>query len=350
MYTWGHNEILEKALEKLDYTLTKNQLKELKIGLRYPDFPCGSYVFHQGRIIFKRTLCSLFRTFRDLTNNFASSYASHNGYYSVWHSMTYNPERSVRKITRDIIDQIISFLSLCFLDENTGHLRTNPEYFWLGMALHVVMDSYSPAHTLRCQNNCKKSIALVKANPTQLTSKMRKANLVLRELKDRLMHISHSIDNDDEHEINKILQDIFKTHNIHHKHQAEISKVALFIFFHNHHQISIKKQITDKDISNYTRKYKSNLQPIVTYYSYPQQPMWFHKLNDSTYMLHKLNLYQSAIDDCIEILNLTRELDRKIKVKRYLMKVYIYLFHKTFKLAHNVADNNTGVSQGFYKV
>ena len=182
MYTWGHNEILEEALKKTKYKFTQKQLEEIKKGLRYPDFPCGSYVFDQGRIVFKRTLCSLIRVFRDITNNFASSYASHNGYYSVWHSMTYNPERSVHKITRDIIDQIISFLSLCFLDENTGAVRSTPEYFWLGMALHVIMDSYSPAHTLRCSSstNCQTLLDLARMNPAKLTPGMRKANEVLK--------------------------------------------------------------------------------------------------------------------------------------------------------------------------
>lgn len=363
MYTWGHLQILNEALKLLQSSLEKEQLVQLYKGLRYPDFPCGSYHFdktNSKRMIFKDNICSLFSVFKDLNmlpNYFASSYASHNGYYSVWHSMTYNPERPVYKITRDIIDQIISFLSLAFIDENTGHVRPSPQFFWLGMALHVIMDSYSPAHTLRCPSTttndaCQQYIDLVKQHPATLTPAMQKANAVLRELKDRLMTVSATVDDDDEEHVQEILQDIFKKYNIRNKTQKhELQKTALFLYFHNHHQIRIKKEITERDVSK--RKTKSAKQhPIITYFSYPQQSSWFHKINDTIFMLKRRNLYESAIHDTHQIIAMTISLTTqkltRSKVRSYLLQVYTYLYHNTFLMAPGVAEMPTGVDSRFY--
>lgn len=366
MYTWGHIEILKAAIKESNIQFTTEELQQIYKGLRYPDFPCGSYHFdNQGRrMIFKDNICTLFSVFKDLNilpNYFASAYASHNGYYSVWHSMTYNPERPVYKINRDIMDQIISFLSLCFVDENTGEVRPTPQCFWLGMALHVVMDSYSPAHTLRCnpETNCQSSIDQVKQYPATLTPAMQKANAVLKELKDRLMSISSKIDDDDKEQVSQILHDIFKKHKIRGlQKKHDLQKTAMFLYFHNHHQIRIKQEITEKNVEKKVPKDTAHvismIRPIVTFFSYPQQSGWYHKLNDTIYMLKKNNLYDSAVSDCVQLIKMTIPLLQektitKNKVKKYLLQVYAFLFHHTFKLAPGVAQMNTGVSNQFYK-
>lgn len=357
MYTWGHLEIFNVVLQMRQHLL-KDQIEQIKKGLLYPDFPCGSYLFNKGRMKFKYKVCSLFRIFKDLSilpNYFASSYASHNGYYSVWHSMTYNPERPVFKIARDIMDQIIAFLSLCFVNENSGMMRDEPTLFWLGMALHVIMDSYSPAHTLRCVgDNCRKYIELAKAHPAKLTPAMHKANVVLKELKDSLMSIASEVDDDDEHQVTEVLANLYKKHRIRDaRKKDELMKTAMFIYFHNHHQIHVKELVTNKDVSSKLLKGKF-VRPIVTFYSYPQQSAWFHKLNDTMFMLNRKGLKEAVVHDCDEVLTMTFEFlkephKNKCKLKRYLRKVYAYLYHNTFTVAPGAAEINTGVAQTFYR-
>jgi hypothetical protein len=349
MYTWGHNEILQMALESSNFT--PEQLKAIKLGLRYPDFPCGLYMFQDGRLVLTKSLCSLIQTFKDVTNNFASSYASHNGYYSVWHSMTYSPERSVAKITRDIIDQVISFLWLCFVDENTEESRPEPEYFWLGMALHIIMDSYSPAHTLRCSAgasaDCKDLIKAVKAHRAKLTATMRKNNAVLKDLKDDLLKIARTIGQDDEQHVEQVLNYIYQKHHIKSQgKKSELAKIAMFMLFHNHHQLAIKK-ITDAPVRQRRRQATA---AIVTYYSYPQQNIWFHKVHDTIFMLHQMKLYDDVVSDCSTILKMTQQVDpsKLSSVKQYLKKVHAFCVTKIFALAPEVENIGTGVSRAFY--
>lgn len=375
MYTWGHIELLQEVLETCSATgktchLTRKQKERLERGLKYPDFPCGTYTFDEkdpSRMVFKDEICSLLNVLKDISllpNYFAASFASHNGYFSVWHSMTYNPERPVYKIARDIIDQIIAFLSLCFLDENTGLVRKVPNLLWVGMALHVIMDSYSPAHTLRCprgtEETCTALVKRVKAHPAKQGRESKKANRVLKELKDRLMQISETIESNDKQHIEAILTELTAKHKIvDKKARQQLKATAMFLFFHNHHQIKIKRVITDKIVHERKRvmDVKSELiAPIVTFYSYPEQSSWFHKVNDTLWMLDRKGLREALLYDCSVVMSRTMKLvtqDGPITrraVKAYLQGVYAYLTHATFKLAEGVADMNTGVDKSFFSL
>lgn len=404
MYTEGHLEILQEALNSencksscTNSSFTASQLRSIKEGLKYPDFPCGKYAFDPSdpkRVVFDARICSLFNVIADLSiapNYFASSFASHNGYFSVWHSMTYDPDRTVQQISRDVMDQIIAFLSLAFCDENTGRVRPQPRLFWLGMALHVIMDSYSPAHTLRLPAHSSASgsaavevstgeysalVERVRAHPATQTAAVRKSNAVLRELKDALMAVAERVDADDAQQIDAVLAALFAKHHIRDKtRRKDLSKMAMFLYFHNHHQIRIKRQITDLNISAAPKPRdqigRGLRNAIVTFFSYPQQSAWFHKVNDLMLTVRSKNLAEPAVQDCAQILQMTRKLcdlyraaktarsvskvgpQQKQKPSRkdvttYLKRVYVFLQKATFKLTPGVSQMRTGVAESFY--
>lgn len=378
MYTSGHEAILRDALKRLGSgeAPEHGDVKLLLKGLKYPDFPCGSYQLdaheldahrHDGHgrlgMSFKRKSCSLFQLLHDVTlrpNIFASAFASHNGYFSVWHSMTYDPQRTVGQITRDIIDQVLSFLLLAVSDDTPERMR----FFWLGMALHVVMDAYSPAHVLRvtsartkCGVTCLQELA--KAHPAHMSPEMQESNIVMRELKDRLMKISVRIGADDARAIADTVADICARYHItSSKDRKQLENTAHFLFFHNHQQNRIKRlqqtgQLRTVSTAEQIPYYRGSVKrPIVTYYYYPQQSSWFHKWNDRVAAAKQEDLYESAVRDTVVLMRLhaacvSRGGDAG-QVADFLQRCKNYLVHVTFKLAQGSESMRTGVSNTFY--
>ena len=269
MYTSGHEIILKRAIDMLDSNihayLNGDNMKNLFQGLKYPDFPCGTYKLvpikkkntrnstatnketkqTEVKLIFERKLCSLFKLFGDLDNVLASAFSSHNGYYSVWHSMTYNPERPVYKISRDILDQIMGFLRLSVYSDFNRDI--GDRFFWLGMALHTIMDSYSPAHTLRLQSSTEDPTDLldaVKTYPADMNNKTLQVNAILKDLKDALMPIAENIDSDDPEMIEQVVKHIAKKHKVKGSKQFhQLRGAAMFLYFFNHHQLKIKSWV-----------------------------------------------------------------------------------------------------------
>jgi hypothetical protein len=135
--------MVKKINEKLFYNNIEINLEDLVKGIFYPDLPC-SYFFINNNIEIKTRLCSvtnLLSLGKNITNNMRSQIEeSHNGRFSINHSMSDHPD----KFNLDIRDAIISkCIILLYL------FLTTSDYSLLGYILHIIQDSFSPVHSYR---------------------------------------------------------------------------------------------------------------------------------------------------------------------------------------------------------
>jgi hypothetical protein len=177
---------------KMNYVDWKQTLVD---GLFYPDLPCADRIIRNGRVRHARLrLCSMNKAVAGIFGNrLLEIYASHNGAMSYLHAMAPTPMLKVGQVRDTVLEQILLLFATAVCDDtttddHTGALtRTSiaarststtslkssrrhsddsiigprPNLFWLGQALHVLMDSYSPAHTLRLASR-KTDIGLIK--------------------------------------------------------------------------------------------------------------------------------------------------------------------------------------------
>jgi hypothetical protein len=143
LYSLKNNDMVKKINEKLFYNNIEINLEDLVKGIFYPDLPC-SYFFINNNIEIKTRLCSvtnLLSLGKNITNNMRSQIEeSHNGRFSINHSMSDHPD----KFNLDIRDAIISkCIILLYL------FLTTSDYSLLGYILHIIQDSFSPVHSYR---------------------------------------------------------------------------------------------------------------------------------------------------------------------------------------------------------
>ncbi len=154
----GHKALLKKALAKLTESERQTLMqtyKWLQIGLYYPDLPCAERHVRNGIVTHDvLKLCSFAKLLLD--DRLLEVYASHKGAMAYLHAMAPTPMSTVQSVRNAVAEQILILASVAVCDDTTQHLqrattstRYVPNVFWLGQALHVLMDSYSPAHTLR---------------------------------------------------------------------------------------------------------------------------------------------------------------------------------------------------------
>ena len=354
MFTGGHIEILLDSLKLLGESkgsLFKGvkgyeevSYNNMLIGLKYPDFPCGKYKFENGRMKMSKTLCGFFKILDDtvfVPNMFSMSYSSHNGYFSTWHAMTYNPRSDV---TYEIIDHIMAMCKLSILDDTLD--SPAPNTFWLGFALHTIMDSYSPAHLVR------EGVKLPLPKKETLSYKENKEITIVDKMKDKIREVSDK--NIKEQELDSVVDQIMSENGI--KNLAtkrDVRELARFFLFHNQEMNSIaqirsivSKTLTHNIISDpledpvFLKKNKVKL--IRAYYYYPSQSLFFHQNNDLISQVKLHGLYDQCVLDCYSILKLYKQAlelmaDKKTRMEQlvvvyaFLRKVYKYLVNVTFK-------------------
>jgi hypothetical protein len=166
MFITGHREILNTVLAQLPPgTFSPAQVKRMHRGLEYVDTPCGKYVVQDGHVVLtKQRLCRLgvlLSLFDSRRYGESSVFQFHKGFFAHLHAMTTDPENTVLKIRDKIVTTVLGLSLLALFDtrvfdappeeggtqRSAGSLR--PNAFWVGMVLHTITDSYSPAHTIR---------------------------------------------------------------------------------------------------------------------------------------------------------------------------------------------------------
>ena len=127
-----------------DKKLLEKDIEELVKGLFYPDLPCSYFFIKDNHIEIKTRLCSvldLTSLGKNIKKNVRSQLEeSHNGRYSINHSMSDNPNKTNLEI-RDIIIARCIIIFYMFLETK--------DYSFIGMLLHPIQDSYSPVHSYR---------------------------------------------------------------------------------------------------------------------------------------------------------------------------------------------------------
>lgn len=152
----------------------------LQKGLHYPDEPCGKRnLTSRGRVRFiNHKTCSFFKLTRLLAPGMlgagrfsytSEAFVSHKLTMAHIHSMSYNPRSSVMDVRRRILTQaaIYAVLSIQDISAHDDEDDARPCSFWLGQLIHMIQDSYSPAHVLR---TC--SLPLITTSPSKLLSSM----------------------------------------------------------------------------------------------------------------------------------------------------------------------------------
>ena len=137
------------------------RFKSLVNGLYYPDLPCSSRTLRNGVVTHDTIkLCSLKKLlFFSANDHLHEAYASHNGSMAYLHAMAPTPVATVGRVRDSVVRQLLMLFAAGVRDETTVGLdrvdisEAVPNAFWLGQALHVLMDSYSPAHTLRVSSS-----------------------------------------------------------------------------------------------------------------------------------------------------------------------------------------------------
>ena len=102
-------------------------------AISYPDFPCGGIHIIDNEIVPKMRPCSLTELVVSLLfKKLSLGYQSHNGLYALWHAMTFDPDKTVENIARNVTEYILICCKLA---------HEIKSYFWLGFALQIIMDS-----------------------------------------------------------------------------------------------------------------------------------------------------------------------------------------------------------------
>ena len=169
------DEVVPKNRKRLT-SLKNEKFKTLLKGLYYPDLPCASRTLRNGMVTHdKLKLCSLKRLLLFSANDHLhEAYASHNGSMAYLHAMAPTPIVRVRDVRDSVVRQLLLLFAAGVRDDTTKDLvrasskDSAPNIFWLGQALHVLMDSYSPAHTLRMNSNDGGNTACIREGMKQM--------------------------------------------------------------------------------------------------------------------------------------------------------------------------------------
>ena len=161
MYISGHLDILEDLVHNnlprdyFELPFKKFNVDELKKGIQYVDAPCGKFGIKNNSVyVYRRRVCEITNLSKlFFENDFGESkiFQFHKGFFAHLHAMTTDPDNSVRKIRDKIIVSVLGYSLLAYYDGNIfdSDPKVLPNAMWAGMVLHIITDSYSPAHTMR---------------------------------------------------------------------------------------------------------------------------------------------------------------------------------------------------------
>lgn len=120
--------------------LDVNMMISLFEGLNFPDMSCDIFHISEGIIKPELKICKLTKFNLDDKNADSQLYESHNGFFSINHSMTYSETITNRDVLNNIIMRIIA-LSNYFIDTKN--------YKYLGYIIHIIQDSWANGHINR---------------------------------------------------------------------------------------------------------------------------------------------------------------------------------------------------------
>lgn len=294
-------------------------------GLAYPDFPCST--INDINMFMEPKLCSLLKMVKKMsTEYFSLAYTSHNGAFSMWHSMTSNPSYTLGKVVNDILSEIEVFTFMSAVDTTSIEPKVTPNIFWIGVILHVVMDSYSKAHTFRATSIA--DIGIGYDNDCTEICEDRKATIVNEIVTAAKQYVDNNPQKD---KVDGFIIDTFTKSQFQEIFNNDVNrngfKTLVYYMYFIRQQGSkmniftgAQSKSVDDDFNvgfiddmtptNNTRsggtvkKKPEKVIPLVTVYYYPCQDGMFHKMNDRLSVLKKdKTLFDACVDDCVYILS-----------------------------------------------
>jgi hypothetical protein len=362
MYISGHSQILQQSIKELsidwkgiNFEYVTNEL--LNKGLKYPDLPCGSFQFKDKKLKVTKELCGLVKIVDDIVIKpelFSIAYTSHNGIFSIWHSMTFDPNKTVKEVRDEIVDHILILARLSLKDTNISRDELVPNIFWLGMVLHTIMDSYSPAHLLRKNTWDIDYNRLIKTylptNKIEVDKGMKEHLALVDELKARIQPIAYKIDDSDEQDLDDVVQQIANDYKITKKTQIkQLSVLAKFFYFHINKLTSFDQQRSVILEKGKTTRVSKSKHPIVNFYYYPSQKGVFHKKYDLIYYCKQFGLYEECMNDIRFVLKMYFNVISnprgytEAQVNKFLTNLQIFLIKKPFAIVPSCEDFFSGL-------
>ena len=293
MYTSGHNEILTDAMKLVGFEFDQEEMKKLEKALAYPDFPCGSLsISDADEIVEKLETCGVVKlAIAFAFDKLSLGNQSHNGFYSLWHSMTVDPSKTVENVVKNVREYVLICSKLAYERDSL---------FWLGFALHIVMDSYSPAHVIRSSqkqvpvDDLKVYMALRESNPFEIRD-----SLLVKEIVANV--------------VAKVASGMKPQRIIESYPKGQRDAVAFVIFDH------LQRREMGPLIAAANVKSKTKV-PILNFLFYAEQSGSFHREFDRLKRVKEAGLYGPCVRDVAKMLKIFRGRS-KWKLDEYLAKI-----------------------------
>lgn len=355
MYLLGHIEIINDVLSNniFDNFFKNKGNKFSKInlikGLQYVDFPCGKYKIKDNKIIFQsRQICklnNLFKLYLDKTQSESQIYQQHKGFFSHLHSMSTDPNNNMLKIRNRILISVLGYSLLALYDDNI--FDENPKIqlntIWIGMIMHIITDSYSPAHTIRDKNA---HFYHIKSNNNDDDDK--KIRLKVHEIIKLLARQENILYKNSSIFIKSILSEIKKEEEekeytidyIKNQKSQLYNIYKSFKFEYDTNRLVRKKEKSvDNTIGELGHEKNGD---IIAFQYYEGQPLGLHsKLDFLSYVKNNKQLYKRMVDECTEYLILYKNVVETGDVSLFLHKVLELLLEKTFHINNKYLQDKT---------
>lgn len=325
-----HIEVLDKVIKTagkngwIDPDVKWQSKDMLKRGMYYPDMPCGKRMLLENRIVNLRMRpCGtgrfinllLIANQKFLKTSLSEVYMSHNGPFSYMHAMAPPGDLPIQNVRDAIVTKCLIFFALALHDDVTlrrttttaeatasppgrGALVNGPNLFWLGQVLHVVMDSYTPAHTHRAgvDAGCvptEKEVEKV-APPVPKTSSLTWVHVhgVIKRLSTKVFANPAEIDR----EIVACLPQL--AHKL--KTLKTVRNLLYMIMFDD--QIIQRYDIASKVKG--AKLYSDKPFAVQRFYKYAQQSALSHMQYDTKGKMIECGLYAECVQRCIDVVRM----------------------------------------------
>jgi hypothetical protein len=346
MYISGHLEILEDIITKLPKDFfTKDELKELEIGLIYPDKPCGRYEISDLSIKFNKKICEitkLLRMFDDKHFGESKVYQFHKGYFTHLHSMSTDSNNSVLKMRNKIIVSILGYSLLTIYDDTifSKNPVIKPNTFWLGIILHIITDSYSPAHTIRdpkiptTKINLDTNIDIdkqMRLDVHEIIKSLAKKSIIFKDKDEFIITLAKEV-KDAKDFINSQSRSLWKIYKVF-KFEYDTNKLINRLLKNN--KIDLLKTQNNN---------KNNYGDIISFQYYPEQSMLMHlRLDLLTYVKDNPRIYKRLINECLEVLKLYKEVLETKDINKFILNMYQFIITRTFNINKKYLKNDTSL-------
>lgn len=337
MYVSGHIEILNDIFSQLPKNyFDKKFINRIYNGVEFVDSPCGLYKYQDKHIHFKtHKICGLsffFELFDNVKHGEGHMFQFHKGFFAHLHSMTTDPDNTVNKIRNKIVKSILAYSLLALYGNRI--FDKNPEMklygAWVGMIMHIITDSYSPAHTIRHKNILTKEITSIP--PLDKTLEMR---LKVHEEIKRLAKLDKIYTNADDFHKNLLSKFPDNTFVKNFKHKLWGS-YKLFKFEYD------TRKVVDNKIKLQNKLYPDKNGDIITFQYYPGQTFLSHSKYDLMYYIkNDKELYERMINECKTYLILLHEVIETKNIKLFLSKVMELMLSRTFHISSKNLNNKT---------